>query len=110
MTRRRGDTITVPPSQIVQVLELLRSAEHMIERLSREVIRGRGIVRFPREGYPLKLIERDAILQALEVAGWVQCDAARLLGVSGRVLNYKIHSHGIQMPPDVRRRRWKVQE
>jgi DNA-binding NtrC family response regulator len=40
-------------------------------------------------------IERTTILQVLKETNWVQKDAARLLGVSPRVLNYKIKNHGI---------------
>lgn len=101
---------TLAPSQLVRVLDLLRQTEHFIERLGAEIERGRGVVRLPPEGYPLDWIERDAITQALELSGWVQKDAAALLGISGRVINYKIKTHGIRVPPDVRVRRWKQQE
>ena len=37
-------------------------------------------------------------MQALERSGWVQKDAARLLGVSSRALNYKIKGFGITHP------------
>lgn len=40
-------------------------------------------------------IERTTILRVLAETNWVQKDAARLLGISPRVLNYKIKSHGI---------------
>jgi DNA-binding NtrC family response regulator len=39
--------------------------------------------------------EKHAILRALEQAGWVQKDAAELLGISRRALNYKIKKYGI---------------
>jgi transcriptional regulator with GAF, ATPase, and Fis domain len=39
--------------------------------------------------------EKDLILQALERCAWVQKDAAELLDVSSRVLNYKIKRFGI---------------
>jgi DNA-binding NtrC family response regulator len=45
--------------------------------------------------------ERNAILRALAQAGWVQKDAAELLGISRRALNYKIKKYGI----DTRSRR-----
>jgi DNA-binding NtrC family response regulator len=79
----------------------------MIERLGREIIATRGVVKLPPEGYPLEWIERDAVQQALELSGWIQKDAAALLGISGRVMNYKIHTHGIRVPPNVRVRKWK---
>ncbi|MFW6139178.1 MAG: helix-turn-helix domain-containing protein [Spirochaetota bacterium] len=40
-------------------------------------------------------------MQALKMCDWVQKDAASLLGVSVRVLNYKIKRFGITHP------RWK---
>ncbi|HBZ53883.1 MAG TPA: sigma-54-dependent Fis family transcriptional regulator [Syntrophobacteraceae bacterium] len=39
--------------------------------------------------------ERNAIVRALEQAGWVQKDAAELLGISRRAINYKIKKYGI---------------
>lgn len=42
--------------------------------------------------------ERKLILEALERANWVQKDAAKLLGVSRRVLHYKIRKYGIDIP------------
>ncbi|MFZ5516338.1 MAG: sigma-54 interaction domain-containing protein [Candidatus Zhuqueibacterota bacterium] len=43
----------------------------------------------------LEELEREAILQALEISHWVQKEAAKLLGVSPRSLNYKVKFHGI---------------
>ena len=43
-------------------------------------------------------VEKDLILQALDMGGWVQKEAARLLGLSSRVLNYKIKQFGITHP------------
>jgi transcriptional regulator with GAF, ATPase, and Fis domain len=40
-------------------------------------------------------IEKTTILRVLAESNWIQKDAARLLGISPRVLNYKIKSHGI---------------
>lgn len=39
--------------------------------------------------------ERNAILRALKESGWVQKDAAQLLGISRRALHYKIKKYGI---------------
>jgi len=55
----------------------------------------------PPGGIRLEDAERGLILQALERCDWVQKDAASLLGVSSRVLNYKIKHFGITHP------RWK---
>jgi len=99
--------VEVAPSQVVRVLEVLRQAEAAVEGLAREVVQGRGVVKLPKEGYPLKWIERDALQQALVLAGWVQQDAAALLHISPRVMHYQIRVHGVRLPPDVRRKRWK---
>jgi DNA-binding NtrC family response regulator len=53
------------------------------------------------DGMTLKEAERALILGALEKTNWVQKDAAELLGISKRVMNYKIKMHGIQ------NQRWK---
>ena len=55
----------------------------------------------PPGGIRLEDAERDLIVQALERCEWVQKEAASLLGVSSRVLNYKIKRFGITHP------RWK---
>jgi Nif-specific regulatory protein len=47
-------------------------------------------------------IEKTTILRVLNETNWVQKDAARLLGVSPRVLNYKIKTHGITHPTWIR--------
>jgi len=39
--------------------------------------------------------ERDTIVRALKEAGWVQKNAAQLLGISRRALHYKIKKYGI---------------
>lgn len=55
-------------------------------------------VRIPREGLSLKELEEDLIRQALEAAHYVQKDAAKLLRISPRALNYKIAKYGITNP------------
>ena len=42
--------------------------------------------------------EKQAIIRALERSNWVQKDAAPLLGVSRRALNYKIQKYEIEIP------------
>ena len=49
-------------------------------------------------GIDLREMERSLVIEALERAGWVQKDAARLLGVSRRKLNYMIRKMGITHP------------
>ena len=60
-----------------------------------------GRIKLPPGGIQMEAVERDFVLQALEMSGWIQKDAAKLLGVSSRVLNYKIKRFGITHP------RWK---
>jgi len=43
-------------------------------------------------------VERESIMQALDVSKWIQKDAAKLLGISARSLNYKIQYHKITHP------------
>ena len=57
-----------------------------------------SVVRIPPGGIQWEEVEKDLILQALEMAGWIQKEAARLLGLSSRVLNYKIKQFGITHP------------
>jgi DNA-binding NtrC family response regulator len=52
-------------------------------------------IKLPSAGIHLDDAERQLILQALERCGWVQKEAADLLGISSRALNYKIKRFGI---------------
>jgi len=45
---------------------------------------------------PLEAKEKAMVIDALKKAGWVQKDAARLLGISGRVMHYKIKKYNIK--------------
>jgi transcriptional regulator with GAF, ATPase, and Fis domain len=58
------------------------------------------IVRLPQHGVPLGMIERLAIIEALRMCGWVQSEAAKLLHLTPRVINYRIQSLGIVLPVD----------
>jgi transcriptional regulator with PAS, ATPase and Fis domain len=55
-------------------------------------------LKLPNAGIRLEDAERDLILQALERCGWVQKDAAQLLGISSRALNYKVKRFGFTHP------------
>ncbi|MFQ5752992.1 MAG: sigma-54 interaction domain-containing protein [bacterium] len=46
----------------------------------------------------LDTIEKETILRALLIANWIQKDAASLLGISPRALNYKINQYDITHP------------
>jgi Nif-specific regulatory protein len=56
------------------------------------------VVRIPPTGIALEEIERQALVEALKMANWVQKDAADLLSISPRVMNYKIKTLNIEMP------------
>jgi two-component system, NtrC family, response regulator AtoC len=55
-------------------------------------------VKLPPKGIALEEIERQAITEALKMSNWVQKDAAELLAISPRVMNYKIKTLNIEMP------------
>ena len=56
----------------------------------------KDLLDIPDGGVKLEEVERQLIFQALERTGWVQKNAAKLLGISPRVINYKIKKHEIQ--------------
>ena len=45
----------------------------------------------------IKDIEREAILKALEECEWIQARAARKLGITERMIGYKIKKYGIRI-------------
>ena len=55
-------------------------------------------VTIPPTGISLGEIERQALVEALRMSNWVQKDAAELLCISPRVMNYKIKTLGIELP------------
>jgi DNA-binding NtrC family response regulator len=57
-----------------------------------------GQIALPAGGVNLEEVERSFVQQALERTGWIQKEAAKLLGVSSRVLNYKIKRFGMTHP------------
>jgi DNA-binding NtrC family response regulator len=57
-----------------------------------------SVVKIPPTGIPLEDIERHALIEALKMSNWVQKDAAELLAISPRVMNYKIKTLGIEFP------------
>ncbi len=59
---------------------------------------GTPLVRIPPTGIPLEEIERQTLIEALKMSNWVQKDAAELLSISPRVMNYKIKTLGIDYP------------
>jgi DNA-binding NtrC family response regulator len=55
-------------------------------------------IRLPPGGIRLEEVEKELVMQALKMSDWIQKDAAELLGISGRVLNYKIKRFNITHP------------
>ena len=56
------------------------------------------VVKIPPTGIPLEEIEKQAVVEALSMSNWGQKDAAELLSISRRVMNYKIKTLGIVLP------------
>ena len=50
----------------------------------------------PPQGIDLEGVERDFILQAMEVSGWVIAKASKLLGLSYRTLQYRLEKFQIR--------------
>ncbi len=88
----------------------VRELQNVIERATLlcegDQIDERDVMLGPREeevkerkpfggAYDLKEFERQKVMDALKRSGYVQKRAAEILGVSPRVLNYKIKIHGI---------------
>jgi DNA-binding NtrC family response regulator len=71
-------------------LELPRAAARKVD--------GGKIFHIPPGGLKWQDLERELILEALEMSEWVQTRAAELLGLSKRVFNYKVRSFGITHP------------
>jgi len=53
--------------------------------------------KLPATGIPFEDVERAVVIEALKMSKWVQKDAAELLSLSPRVMNYKIQTLGIDM-------------
>jgi transcriptional regulator with PAS, ATPase and Fis domain len=60
-------------------------------------------IKIPPSGIRLEELERKLLLQALKMTDWVKKDAAKLLGISERVLNHKIQRFKISHPRWVRK-------
>ena len=59
---------------------------------------GASIIKIPPTGVALEEVERLTLIEALKMSNWVQKDAAELLSISPRVMNYKIKTLGIEFP------------
>jgi DNA-binding NtrC family response regulator len=76
------------------------SADLRLGELSTSTPSGEGspVVKIPPTGIALEEIERQALIEALKMSNWVQKDAAELLNISPRVMNYKIKTLAIEYP------------
>ncbi len=86
--------------------EDLALGDHSIQRVAGGAGEGGGglSIRIPPEGIRLVDVERQLIIEALKMCNWVQKDAAELLGISRRVINYKINTYAITNPRWTRNR------
>jgi len=71
---------------------------HLGDEPSRNGADQAQVVKLPPTGLALEEIERQALVEALRMSNWVQKDAAELLRISPRVINYKIKTLGIALP------------
>ncbi|MCK5915621.1 MAG: sigma-54-dependent Fis family transcriptional regulator, partial [Deltaproteobacteria bacterium] len=55
----------------------------------------RSMFKLPPQGLKLDDVERSLIIETLEASNWVQKDAAEMLGISKRVMNYKVKQLGL---------------
>ena len=74
---------------------VLRPSDLNLPRLSE--MRPKATAAGGSEAFSLDESERNAIVRALQQAGWVQKDAAELLGISRRAIHYKIKKYGIEL-------------
>jgi len=54
-----------------------------------------AMFKLPPQGLKLDDVERSLIVETLEACNWVQKDAAEMLGISKRVMNYKVKQLGL---------------
>ena len=80
-----------------QLIERRPAARRAVDAGGRRATRS-PVVKIPPTGIPLEEIERQALIEALKMSNWVQKDAAELLSISPRVMNYKIKTLGIEFP------------
>lgn len=75
-------------------MDALKLYQQLVEEANRS-----QVVYLPREGYPLIQIERDAILQALVLAGGNMTEAGKLLGLSPKAMRHKVRVvHRLPLP------------
>ncbi|MBN2232533.1 MAG: sigma-54-dependent Fis family transcriptional regulator [Deltaproteobacteria bacterium] len=62
------------------------------------------VFRLPPGGITLAEMERRLVIESLEMCDWVQKDAAGMLGISRRVMNYKVRQYGLSNPRWIKNR------
>jgi transcriptional regulator with GAF, ATPase, and Fis domain len=78
--------------------ERIEAADLSLPDLCEPEPEGSNLIRLPRNGVDFQQMEKEMILEALRMNDWVQKDAARFLGMSRRVIHYKIQKLGITNP------------
>ncbi len=97
------------PGNVRELENTLERAAVMSEdgRLDREAISLAGLQERPEQPQPVatgaidlkdpQIDERERVIAALEMSGWVQAKAARLLGMTPRQIAYRIQTLGIEV-------------
>ena len=113
--RYAGSQVRFSPDTVDQLIKYpfpgnVRELEHMVQRavtltrgnvitqqdLPDEIRHFQNVTRGGTLVEKLEAVEREMILSALEKSGWVQTRAADRLGISERVLRYKMKKSGLQ--------------
>ncbi|MBN2332080.1 MAG: sigma-54-dependent Fis family transcriptional regulator [Deltaproteobacteria bacterium] len=55
-------------------------------------------LKMPPEGIQLKEMEEALVVETLKMCNWIQKDAAKMLGISKRVMNYKVKQYNLSNP------------
>ncbi|RMG47653.1 MAG: sigma-54-dependent Fis family transcriptional regulator [Acidobacteria bacterium] len=92
--------VLMADGEIIEPKDLTLGAREGMDERGRRA----AVLRLPPEGIALEELEKMAILEALRMNDWVQKDAARFLGISSRVMNYKIQKYEITHPRWARNR------
>ena len=80
------DTETIYPEHI---------PSEIVEQVDEEVPEEKASFNLPPEGLSLKNVEKELIVQALQMMSGNQTRAARLLGISRDALRYKMQKFGL---------------
>ena len=55
-------------------------------------------LKIPPSGIQLKDMEKSLVVETLKMCNWIQKDAAEMLGISKRVMNYKVKQYNLSNP------------